>query len=525
VSEVLPEAGSISDAAEQRRVDALHALGILDTPFEERFDRITRTASRMFGVPSAAVSLVDVNRQWFKACIGIDDRETSLEMSLCTIAIQGGGEMLVIEDTLADPQFANHGAVVGDDGVRFYAGQPLQLPGGELPGTLCVFDTRPRRFTDEDAEALRDLAQIVERELTSEEVEGLLGDMVRTTARVRAVADAAAEGIIVLEPDGRIEFANDAAESMLGYEQGALAGRDFHATVHAGDATCDGDCAVRRAIEANAALPSEREAFSLADGSRIPVELAVEPVIERGRVTGEVITFADVTAQVELEQMKEEFSAHVTHDLRSPLTTIRGFTEMVRASDGVGESERTQLDAVLRGTKRLENLIDDLLAVAELDREGVQLERAPIDLAAMVRRLAEDLGAAAESRSLQITVEAPDHLEIDADGDQLERALANLTSNAAKFSPDGGEISIRLTSDDERATVTISDQGPGIPPDEIAQLGTRFFRASTSAGVKGTGLGLAIVREVAEAHGGELRIESELGEGSTFVAELPRRAS
>ncbi len=242
---------------------------------------------------------------------------------------------------------------------------------------------------------------------------------------------------------------------------------------------------------------------------------------EKEEVTGIVVTFADISSQVELERVREEFAAHVTHDLRSPLTTIRGFTEIVRQSDGIGEEERDQLGAVIRGTERLENLIDDLLALAELDAASGEVERAPVDLAALVRKLADDHAAEAASRSLRVEVDAPDRLVVEGDADQLERAIANLTSNAIKYSPDDGLVTIRAVVADGRCTVSVSDRGPGIPAAEIDKLGNRFFRASTSGGVKGTGLGLAITKEVAESHGGELRVESALGEGSTFTVELP----
>ena len=512
------EIGLISDAAERKRIEALHALGILDTPFEERFDRVTRLATRFFGVPKAAVTLIDVNRQWFKACVGMDDRETELEMSICTHAVKRG-EQLVIEDALADPLFAQHPAVTQEDGVRFYAGQPLHLSGGEIPGTLCVFDSEPRGWTEEEAESLRDLAAIIERELASEEVEDLLGELVRTTARARAVADAAAEGIIVLTTEGRVEFANNAAEAMLGYEQGRLADVDLHAAVHGEGADCEGECELARAIANAGNLPSERSTFCRADGEPVPVEVASEPVVERGRVTGSVVTFADITRQVELERAKDEFAAHVTHDLRSPLTTIRGYTEFVRQRDALGDEERDQLAAVLRGTERLERLIDDLLVVSKLDAEAGARE--PVDLSAVVRELGVDLAAAHAGSEVRVDSEAPDELLVEADREQLQRALANLGSNAAKFSPKGGVVTIRASREGDRCSVSISDQGPGIPADEIERLGERFFRASTSAGVMGTGLGLAVAREVAEAHGGALQIESEVGEGSTFRLELP----
>lgn len=149
---------------EQTRLAALHALKILDTPPEERFDRVTRLAAALFRVPVALVSLVDANRQWFKSCVGIESRETSREVSFCAHAV-ADREMLVVTDALRDPRFADNPLVTDEPHVRFYAGAPLFLPQGACTGTLCLVDTRPRDFSAEDRARLLDLADIVEYEL------------------------------------------------------------------------------------------------------------------------------------------------------------------------------------------------------------------------------------------------------------------------------------------------------------------------------------------------------------------------
>jgi GAF domain-containing protein len=153
---------------EDERIAVLHALGILDTPREERFDRITRVAAALFDVPIALVSMVDVNRQWFKACFGLDDRETDRSASFCSHAILRD-EVLVIEDTLHDERTSDNPLVLGPPKVRFYAGQPLKARGLNM-GTLCVIDTEPRRFEEFDGQLLRDLAYWAELELNLDAV-------------------------------------------------------------------------------------------------------------------------------------------------------------------------------------------------------------------------------------------------------------------------------------------------------------------------------------------------------------------
>lgn len=150
---------------EQSRLQALRSIDVLDTLPEERFDRLTRMAKRMFRVPIALVSLVDENRQWFKSRIGLDASETSRDVSFCGHAILDN-EIFIIPNTTEDQRFADNPLVVNDPNIRFYAGCPITLNGHKL-GTLCIIDQKPRSFEKEDIEALRDLASMVERELAA----------------------------------------------------------------------------------------------------------------------------------------------------------------------------------------------------------------------------------------------------------------------------------------------------------------------------------------------------------------------
>ena len=149
---------------EQVRLNQLRALAILDTPPEERFDRVTRMAKRLFGVPIALVSLVDENRQWFKSCMGLDVSETDRRISFCGHAILNKG-VLIINDATQDERFFDNPLVTEDPHIRFYAGQPLRTLSGQGLGTLCIIDRTPRDFSEEDTATLEDLAGMVEREI------------------------------------------------------------------------------------------------------------------------------------------------------------------------------------------------------------------------------------------------------------------------------------------------------------------------------------------------------------------------
>ncbi|MGF6239197.1 diguanylate cyclase (GGDEF)-like protein [Paraburkholderia sp. GAS38] len=153
-------------ANESTRLNTLRTLSILDTPAEERFDRLTRLARRIFGVPIALVSLVDENRQWFKSCVGLDASETSRDVSFCAHAILHD-DILMVPDTLMDERFQDNPLVTGEPGIRFYAGCPLTVPNGSKLGTLCLIDVKPRGLDEEDRALLHDLGRMAGEELAA----------------------------------------------------------------------------------------------------------------------------------------------------------------------------------------------------------------------------------------------------------------------------------------------------------------------------------------------------------------------
>jgi len=213
-------------ADEAHRLDVLRASHILDTPPEERFDRITRVAQRLFDVPIAVVSLVDVNRQWFKSCLGLDATETPRSISFCGHTILGD-VTLVIPNALADPRFADNPLVADAPHIRFYAGHPLKAADGSRLGTLCIIDRKPRDFSADTLALLADLAANVERELNQQTMAEVTVSIDAGRQQLQAVLDSVIDGIITINDQGIMTSFNRAAAHIFGYTPDEVTGHNF----------------------------------------------------------------------------------------------------------------------------------------------------------------------------------------------------------------------------------------------------------------------------------------------------------
>jgi PAS domain S-box-containing protein len=347
--------------------------------------------------------------------------------------------------------------------------------------------------------------------------QGLVDHVRSRASELAAVMDTATEGIVAVDSGGRIRLANPAAAAALGLGTGALDGRDFHAVAAHRDAAgnaCAGDCAiVRREI-----CRVGDEHFTRIDGTVFPVEYAIAS--GPGEV---VITFLDVSERREVERMKDEFVSIVGHELRTPLTSIRGSLGLL-AGGAVGKLDdeaRRMIDIAAANTDRLVRLINDILDIERLESGGVELDLERHDAGDLLARAAEVMAAAADAAgvSLELRPASPGVL---ADGDTIQQALINLVSNAVKFSPPGGTVTLAAERDGEEVRLSVADQGRGIPADKLETIFERFVQVdpSDSREKGGTGLGLSIVRSIAERNGGRVWARSVVGEGSTFTISL-----
>jgi PAS domain S-box-containing protein len=250
---------------------------------------------------------------------------------------------------------------------------------------------------------------------------------------------------------------------------------------------------------------------------RIARELMEQSTVELARKNEELTT---------LDRLKSQFIATVSHELRTPLTSIRGYTELLSDMQ-LGPGELRIVEIIDANGRRLLSLIEDLLTFARMEQGEIPLELGKVDVAALVDRCLAVMMPVAAGNGVVLTADSvPDLPVIEADASQLERVLLNLLSNAVKFSPQGGDVTVRIRCADGQVTVAVTDTGIGVPAHEQDKLFTRFFRAQDAErqAIPGTGLGLAICKTIVEAHDGWIEAQSTFGVGTTIRFGVPLRS-
>jgi len=239
---------------------------------------------------------------------------------------------------------------------------------------------------------------------------------------------------------------------------------------------------------------------------------------------GTVAVFHDVTELRHLENVRRDFVANASHELQTPLTAIRGFAETLVAHDLPVEELRAQLQVILRNSERLENLIRDMTELSRIESRRVPLQPGEVDVSKLARALLADMEPRLKERSLEASVSDSGAALAWADRRAVDQVLSNLLDNALKYTDPGGRITVGVEARPEAVRVSVSDTGIGIAPEHRPRIFERFYRVdkARSRALGGTGLGLSIVRNLVQAMGGEVSVESEPGRGSTFRFTLPR---
>ncbi|HEV2104962.1 MAG TPA: ATP-binding protein [Candidatus Eisenbacteria bacterium] len=320
------------------------------------------------------------------------------------------------------------------------------------------------------------------------------------------------DGVALVDPAGRIARCNHSLATILGAPRPAAPGTPLAEYVRSPEL----DALVRRARAEGGVAEADLRLW------------APEPRVVRAGATalgeaGVLIVLHDLTQAEALNRVRQDFVANVSHELRTPLTSLRGYAETLLDGALEDADRRGQFVTVIRDQAvRLQALVDDLLALSELEREGTPLRRTRFDLR---EALAQQLGAfraAAARANLALALEPGPAVEVEADRTRLEQVIANLLDNALKYTERGG-VSVRAGGDAALAWFEVADTGPGIPAAERARIFERFYRLdkARSRDQGGTGLGLSIVKHIVALHGGEVAVTGA-GPGATFRVELPR---
>jgi PAS domain S-box-containing protein len=419
---------------------------------------------------------------------------------------------LAVEDVAADARLAAADPIVAA-GYRAYLGVPLSGHEGAPAGVLAVYARRPRAWRSEEIEALQALAGNTSAALANAELYSRVSlEKERSVAILANIAD----GIVAVDRDGRVVLWNAAAEEITGVPQEEAIGRTTAQVLQ------------RQLSSEDEQVPGGQRLVSILRGGD-EVWLSLSEAVMRdplGAVAGRIFAFRDISADRMVEQVKSDFVAAVSHELRTPLTSIYGFAEtLLRQDIPFGEEDRrTFLGYIASESERLTEIVDQLLNVARLDAGDLHVEVDRIDVGSVV---SEVIGTAQESdgnNGHRFEIDLPDEpLAAQADPEKVRQVFNILVENALRYSPAGGTVTVGARRNADRVEVRVVDQGMGIPAAEREWIFRKFYRAEPAArdGAAGTGLGLFIAKELVNAMGGRIWVDSTEGKGSSFAFELP----
>ena len=429
--------------------------------------------------------------------------------------------------------------------ARSLAVAPLALGGGDVLGVLIVGHRQTGFWDQEDlqlvvATATQVAAAIGNAELyafitdQADQMGGMLQTMQAEARRNRAILESIADGVLVLDPKGRVLLVNPAAEEMLGLSAMVLEGQHLRHMLGLGDMATKRALADQLYAELRSQLEVLNGVVALSDSKSVRLEsdrttLAVNiaPLIfTLGEPPGLVAAMRDVSREAEVERLKNEFISTVSHELRTPMTSIKGYTDLLflGMAGGLSDAQRSFLQIIKTNADRLTALVNDILDISRIETGRLRLTIEALDLGKLISQAVTSFREQYRAKGLTLEWQVPKDLpEVRGDAGRVSQVLVNLIANAWQYTPAGGRVTVSAHADDGSVQVDVTDTGIGIAPENLNRVFDRFFRANHSLvqEVEGTGLGLSIVKMFVEMLGGQVWATSEPGAGSTFSFTLP----
>ena len=364
----------------------------------------------------------------------------------------------------------------------------------------------------EDSEVYDELSPLLTRiRRQNDTIRAQMDQLRQQKQEFTALTENMSEGFLLLDAKGRV----------LSYNTGVL--RLLGAAAPAEEAsvlTLDRSDVFQQLVEQ--VLDGRRSQVRMERAGRI-LQLLGDPVLRDGETAGAVLVLLDVTEREQAEQMRREFTANVSHELKTPLTSISGMAEIMK--DGLVKQEDVRGFAadIYQESQRLIRLVEDILHLSRLDEGGGGLERQEIDLLDLARTVEDRLQSTAKQHQVELELTG-DHAAIQGLPSVVEEMVYNLCDNAIKYNRPGGEASVRVEDGADAVTVTVSDTGIGIPPEDRERVFERFYRVdkSHSKAIGGTGLGLSIVKHGAALHNAQVELDSAPGKGTTVRLRFPK---
>jgi two-component system phosphate regulon sensor histidine kinase PhoR len=375
-----------------------------------------------------------------------------------------------------------------------------------------------QRLPAPDSEELAGLAESLNR--MAAQIESRMQEVVRQRNQLEGVLSSMQEGVIAVDPEERVLSLNPAAARWFDLPLERARGRSLQEVVR--------NLAIQKFVARSlkSREPAEEDMAVFQNGERI-LNVRSTPLQGVGSGTfGSLIVFNDVTQLRRLEDMRRDFVANVSHELKTPLTAIKGFVETLHQGQAEPEEARRFLGIIAKHVDRLNVIIEDLLMLSRIEDESerAEIKRVSVRLHDVFANAVQICRPAAEAKAIRIRVAGDEALTASVDPVLLEQAVVNLLDNAVKYSDPEREVEISGRAAEREILIHVRDQGVGIERRHLPRLFERFYRVdkARSRAVGGTGLGLSIVKHIAQAHGGHVSVESTVGEGSQFTIHLPR---
>ncbi len=422
---------------------------------------------------------------------------------------------LPVSDTLAGSVIRSGQPVVLDDRtpqkiktsylVQSLVYVPLQYK-GETIGVLGV-DNRnsPLPFQKRDIHMLSTLAEFAVIALLNADV----FDVTRTEKnKLDALLKKIHDGVIVTNQEQVIVLMNRAAGSALGIEPDEVIGKPYTAVVSQPE--------VLELLDPQTRGLADRTEMIVEDGRSFMIQRTPIPEV------GIALTLNDITSLKKLDRIKSDFVSAVSHDLRSPLTAILGYAELVERAGPVNELQQEFIRRVQASVQNITYLVDDLVNLGRIEA-GLDTRREPIDLPQVIEQVSQNFKKAIARKNAELTVELPEDLpDFHGNPVQIRQMFEHLIDNSIKYSQEGGRITVTGEVEQDQIIIQFADSGIGIPPADLPYIFDKFFRASNvDSETAGTGLGLAIVRSIVLSHGGRIWVDSSLEQGTVFTIVLP----
>lgn len=361
------------------------------------------------------------------------------------------------------------------------------------------------------AEAMNQMAQ---------ELEHRIQTVINQRNETQAVFSSMVEGVVALDPEERIIDLNAAAARLLDRPKAALKGRAIQEVMRNRD--------LHRMVQITLVDGTQNEGdITLYQPGEQILAIRCTPLLNAGGESlGIVLVMNDVTQLRRLENMRTDFAANVSHEIKTPLTAIQGFVETL-AHGPVDDTKQARrfLDIIQKHVRRLSTIIDDLLQLSRLeqDNDTIRLRCRSSRIAERINAAIQLCGKTAREKGITLNISAAPDLTANIDPDMIEQAVINLIDNAIKYSPEGSAIWVRAGRVDDEIRISVQDHGIGIAQKHLPRLFERFYRVDKARSRKmgGIGLGLAIVKHIVQAHGGRVTVDSVQGEGSVFTLHLP----